>query len=224
MQTIANLAKGITTIPIPILDAEIPLAQYIPINLSVHNTNLKSVDITDPVACETYIMSFLKAKNGTVAYGGYLEKRDLYRDKATFSTDKIRDVHLGVDFWCKAGTKVLAPFDGRVHSFQDNSAKGDYGPTIILEHRTTQYSFHTLYGHLSRASLKGLTIGQRFKKGQLLGTLGTSDINVNYAPHLHFQVIMDLEGAEGDYPGVCNESEVEKYTENCPDPLLLLGY
>jgi len=38
------------------------------------------------------------------------------------------------------------------------------------------------------------------------------------------QLIFDMEGKEGDYPGVCRFSEREVYLHNCPDPGLLLHY
>ncbi|WP_339838493.1 hypothetical protein [uncultured Maribacter sp.] len=60
--------------------------------------------------------------------------------------------------------------------------------------------FYTLYGHLSIDSLDGLFINKQFNAGEILGRLGTPNINVNYAPHLHFQIIRDLQGNMGDYP------------------------
>jgi peptidoglycan LD-endopeptidase LytH len=46
--------------------------------------------------------------------------------------------------------------------------------------------------------------------------------NGNWPPHLHFQLIADMEGWKGDYPGVCKYSEREKWLGNCPDPDLVL--
>lgn len=157
-----------------------------------------------------------------MAYGGYLEQRDLYSGNVNFALDEERrDVHLGVDFWAKAGTRVVAPLDGEVHSFKNNAVQGDYGPTIILRHELEGILFHSLYGHLSLESLDGLYVGKAFKKGEELATLGTPEVNVHYAPHLHFQLILDLQRKKGDYPGVCRASEVDFYSRNCPDPMLL---
>jgi len=49
-----------------------------------------------------------------------------------------------------------------------------------------------------------------------------SPINGDYAPHLHFQIIIDMEEKTGDYPGVCSENKLEFYKNNCPNPNLLL--
>ena len=50
--------------------------------------------------------------------------------------DEPRRLHLGVDIWADAGTPVYVPLDGRIHSFRDNNHFGDYGPTVILQHRS----------------------------------------------------------------------------------------
>lgn len=65
---------------------------------------------------------------------------------------EFRSVHLAVDIWIAAGTPVQAVLPGIVHSARDNATFGDYGPTLVLEHRAGAQRFHKLYGHLSRAS------------------------------------------------------------------------
>lgn len=210
--------------PTRVLDPSIPPALYTPLDLSVTNTELKCITLSEPNDCQKYIDEVFVRNKAQVAYGGYLEQRDLYNANVNFaSEEERRDVHLGIDFWATAGTRVVAPLDGEVHSFQNNAVQGDYGPTIILQHELDGILFHSLYGHLSLESLDGLYIGKKFTKGEELATLGTPEENVNYAPHLHFQLIIDLQGKKGDYPGVCKVSEVEFYRENCPDPGVLFA-
>ena len=72
-----------------------------------------------------------------------------------------------------AGTEVRCPLDGVVHSVADHAGLGDYGPTVILEHTVESVTFYTLYGHLSRVSLQGLTEGQTRHKGEVFATLGS---------------------------------------------------
>ncbi|MGB5819892.1 MAG: peptidoglycan DD-metalloendopeptidase family protein [Saonia sp.] len=224
MEPLLKFLKDFSLKPIPILDDSIPIQRYVPISLAVDNPELLTFDSTDPIACEAHINYFLEQNNASVAYGGYLEKRDLYKDKANFSGtgEEQRNIHLGMDFWAPAGTRVMVPISGKVHSFNNNSAKDDYGPTIILTHEVEGIQFHTLYGHLSLESLDNLSVGKKFHEGEFLATLGTSDINVNYAPHLHFQIIQNIGEYEGDYPGVCAIRNMEYYSKNCPDPNLLL--
>jgi hypothetical protein len=51
--------------------------------------------------------------------------------------------------------------------------------------------------------------------------LGTFEENGGWPPHLHFQIIRDMEGFLGDYPGVAKKSELDHYQNNCPDPMII---
>ncbi len=133
-----------------------------------------------------------------------------------------RTVHLGIDIWGEADTPVYAPMEGIVHSLNFNNAFGDYGATIILQHTIEDFYFHTLYGHLSLKSIQNLKQGETIEKGQWIGSFGEAEENGHWPPHLHFQIIIDMEGMKGDYTGVCKYSEKEKYLANCPDPDLIL--
>jgi murein DD-endopeptidase MepM/ murein hydrolase activator NlpD len=225
MNTLVDHLKSFSKSGLVILDPNMSIDSYVPIDLSINNKALKAFDITDPMSCQVYIDEVLEQKKGKVAYGGYLEQRNLYADKSNFTAlDRPkRNIHLGVDFWCDAHTTVITPIDGVVHSFKNNAVSGDYGPTIILRHDIGGHIFFTLYGHLSLASIQDLFIGKEFKRGTVLGAIGTTDVNVNYAPHLHFQVIGDLESYKGDYPGVCAIEDLDYFKNNCPDPILLLN-
>lgn len=157
--------------------------------------------------------------------GGYDEYREIYGVSSHFDTDEEpRRLHLGIDIWGPAGTAIYAPITGIIHSFKNNDNFGDYGPTIILKHNIEGFVFHSLYGHLSVNSLNGLKEGMSIAAGQKIAELGDYTVNGGWPPHLHFQLIIDLEGNVGDYPGVCKLSEREKYLANCPDPALLLAF
>jgi very-short-patch-repair endonuclease len=134
-----------------------------------------------------------------------------------------RRLHLGIDIWGPTETPVYAPLEGTVHSFAFNEAYGDYGATLILQHDINGFLFHTLYGHLSLASIQDKQEGQTIAKGEWIAAFGKPEENGQWPPHLHFQVIIDMQGAKGDYPGVCKYSEREEYLANCPDGDLILG-
>jgi murein DD-endopeptidase MepM/ murein hydrolase activator NlpD len=158
--------------------------------------------------------------------GGYAEHRTVYSMSAVFDGEAIneepRRLHLGTDIWGPAGTKVMAPLEGRVHSFAFNNQLGDYGATIILQHEWEGYSFYTLYGHLSLASIQSLQKQEHIGAGQAFSALGQYSENGGWPPHLHFQIILDIGDRQGDYPGVCRYSEKERWLANSPDPDLLL--
>jgi peptidoglycan LD-endopeptidase LytH len=136
--------------------------------------------------------------------------------------EEPRRLHLGIDIWGAAGTKVMAPLDGVVHSFAFNNNDSDYGATLVLTHNLAGNGFHTLYGHLSLNSLKNLHEGKNILRGEVIGEFGMRFENGNWPPHLHFQLIRDMQGWKGDYPGVCKYSQRRQWLENCPDPDLLL--
>lgn len=191
------------------------------------NIHLTETIINDANRFSAYISQQLANEKATYGIGGYDEHRTVYSRSRVFDAsqpdEEPRRLHLGIDIWGDAGTPVFAPLDGVVHSFAFNDQYGDYGATIILSHQRNDFSFHSLYGHLSLKDLDGLTEGKKIRAGELIAHFGEPNENGHWPPHLHFQLIIDMEGNKGDYPGVCKFSEREKYLANCPNPDLLLG-
>ncbi|MBT8236643.1 MAG: peptidoglycan DD-metalloendopeptidase family protein [Bacteroidia bacterium] len=206
-----------------ILDTGLVSNEHCQIDLSRSAARCIPYDLSKPVECQAYIDSIFQKSKAKVGYGGYLEDRIIY-DFPQFHEEgePIRSIHLGMDFWSDSGTNVYVPFAGVLHSFKDNKDPGNYGPTIILAHTTQETSWYSLYGHLSADSLKNLKTGQYMPAGSVLGQIGDVIENGGYAPHLHFQLIQDLQGMKGDYPGVCAPKDLDFYQKNCPDPNLLL--
>ena len=164
----------------------------------------------------------MEESEATMGYGGYGEIRPVYTTDAYLvkgnTGPQWRTVHLGIDIWAKAETAVYAPLEGVVHSFQNNVGERNYGPTIILEHQVnSNLCFYTLYGHLSLHSLEGLEKGMSVKKGQKIATIGPAPENGNWPPHLHFQVMLDMLGNEGDFPGVGFPEEKPVWLSICPN-------
>ena len=168
------------------------------------------------------ILHKLQAAGAIAGVGGYLENRSLYRDTELFQGDAERCIHVGVDVFMPADTIINAPLAGTVQSFANRQVSGDYGPVIILRHDLDGFEFHTLYGHLSESSLDGLSIGQSFAAGGAVAQIGPRPVNGNWPPHLHFQLIRDMQGYRGDYPGVVRPADLAFFKSNCPDPGPLL--
>ena len=207
-----------------VIDDSIPYSQYTPVDLSISNSELSQIDLKNSDDFESFIEHHLHKNKAKVAFGGYNEVRNLYKKTSLFDDEEAdeRNIHIGIDLWIKAGTSVLAALDGTVYGFDYNAGIGNYGPTIILKHNLENQTFYTLYGHLSIESIENIEINTFFKKGQQLATLGDSSINGGYSPHLHFQIIKNIGLNFGDYPGVCNQKDLQYYLENCPNPNLLL--
>lgn len=86
----------------------------------------------------------------------------------------------GVGIAAAPGTPVKCVAPGEVAAA---AAVGTYGNTIIIEHGGGDYS---VYSSLGKMDVKE---GQRVKKGQVIGTVGTSDPEL--PPHLHFEIRHD---------------------------------
>ncbi len=194
-----------------------PLSASNSVALDLSATNLElnaSIYGNASAFCE-----YIEKKLGTkIGYGGYLEHRLIYESYENFATaaEDFRNIHLGMDFWTAAGTPVFSPLEGEVHSFQVNHGPGNYGPTIIVYHPAE--NIYSLYGHLSNVDLDHLEVGSPVAAGQLLCHLGEPAENGGWPPHLHFQMIRDMQGFHGDYPGVCSQRDLVFYANNCPDP------
>ncbi len=223
-QSFSEFLALISPESLSVLDPSISGSKYVSLDLSESNEILNSLDVSSSSKLDTYINLHLKERNALVGYGGYLEVRNIYKRSSHFNkqTEDGRNVHIATDLWCMAGTAIYTPLDATVHSFKNNTNYGDYGPTIILRHTVKNITFYTLYGHLSLDSIENLKENQVFKQGEQIGALGDHTVNGDYPPHLHFQIIKDLQGNMGDYPGVCSQTDLEYYLGNCPDPNLLL--
>lgn len=169
----------------------------------------------------------MRAAGARVGIGRYDEPRLLYSSPLFGGEDPLaerRTIHLGLDLFAEAGTPVCAPLDGVVHAFADNRAPLDYGPVIILRHATDDGAeLFTLYGHLSRESLEGLSVGRKIARGERFAWLGASDVNGGWTPHLHLQIITDLLELGTDFPGVARAAERAVWRSISPDPNLLVG-
>ncbi|MBU4217165.1 peptidoglycan DD-metalloendopeptidase family protein [Candidatus Parcubacteria bacterium] len=192
-------------------------------DFSCQDEKLEKVDVGNPESFSQYISDEIGNQDARYGIGRYDEDRIIYRKSDLFkSKEESRTIHLGIDIWVEAGVEISTPLDSIVHSFQDNDAFGDYGPTLILEHFINGVKFWTLYGHLSRSSMSDWVVGKIFHKGDKVGTIGNYKENGGWPSHLHFEIITDLMGKSGDFPGVAAKSKKEFYLDVCPDPNLIL--
>ena len=200
--------------------------RIINIDMSVGSTLLGNIsEYSDPEVAEFKLKQYRKHNPNSILLNGYLEMRPFYTTDAFKSEGnngpQYRTAHLGTDFWVSEETAIHAPFDAKVKIVHHNNYDKDYGPMIILEHKFDGSIFYSLYGHLSLPSLDILIVGQTVKQGELIGYVGNSKENGNWAPHLHFQLILDLLGNDENFNGVCLPSEIDIWKSICPDPNLI---
>ena len=117
-------------------------------------------------------------------------------------SDKVRitynesPAHVGnlkhsVDFIVSEGTEVLAAYDGVVVDIKFDSNIGgpdksfeDFGNFIEIEHYNGEYSE---YEHLKQNGVL-VKIGDKVKRGQLIGYSGNTGWMAHLGPHLHFMI------------------------------------
>jgi 4-aminobutyrate aminotransferase-like enzyme/Ser/Thr protein kinase RdoA (MazF antagonist) len=212
-----------------LLDVNLRTAPSLVFDLSVGSTFLGA----DPGAADMgglggRIFGELNRARVTAGLGRYDEARLLYTSPlfgaSSNPTDERRTIHLGVDLFVAPGTAVYAPLEGVVHALANNTGALDYGPVAILRHATSDgQEFFTLYGHLTRETLRHLRVGQAIARGEKFARVGAVQENGGWPPHVHFQVIVDLLDRGTDFPGVAAASERGVWTSLCPDPNSLLG-
>jgi len=211
----------------PIVEPDLTSKDCIDFDLSIGSLELGNLaDVTDTEALTQHLFNRMRETNSIVGVGRYNEVRgintgDVFRVEGN-NGPEWRTLHLGLDLFLAPGSSVFSPLDGIVHSFRNNSAVFDYGPTVILQHVTGEKSpFFTLYGHLSADSLEGLCEGKPVKKGEHIGKVGTTSVNGGWPPHLHFQIITDLLDRQGEFPGVALPCQRDLWLSLCPDPSLI---
>ena len=213
-----------------VVEPDLRTANPLIFDLSVGSRELGSL-AEDTRVLTHRIFERMKAANSRVGIGRYNEARPIYTSEI-FKAEgndgpEWRTVHLGLDLFMEAGSPVLAPLDGIVHSFANNNAPLDYGPTIILQHTVAgnygqPLTFFTLYGHLSIDSLDGLYAGKPITRGIPFARIGTYPTNGGWPPHLHFQIITDLLDRTGEFPGVARPGQRDIWLSLSPDPNLIV--
>jgi len=93
---------------------------------------------------------------------------------------KVRRPHLGIDYAAPQGTPVMAASDGVVIAA---GWSGGYGRIVRLRHAN---GYQTLYGHLSRISVRR---GQRVSQGQKIGAVGKTGLATG--PHLDYRMSLN---------------------------------
>ena len=210
----------------PVLGPAIDIRRSLVLDLGPGSETIDALeDLTNAPLWTAKVQTLLSDADATVGIGRYDEPRLCYTGEqfATVAGER-RTIHIGMDLFAQAGTPVHAPLAGRVHSFADNDRDLDYGPTIVLEHAPTEHvRFHTLYGHLRGDSLSGLAVGDAVPAGKRIGWIGDFPENGNWPPHLHLQLITDMTGHRGDFPGVAPAGSRALWTSLSPDPSVLVG-
>lgn len=157
--------------------------------------------------------------------GGYLEPRSIYSsnsyEKVGNEGEENRTIHLGLDFWVPVGTKVSSIYDGEIVAALNDKGNKEYGGLVVIKHNVEDFEFFTLYGHNSVDSVLKNKVGSKVRRGEIIAEVANYPENGNWAPHLHFQIILSMLNYKIDYPGVCYSKQEDVWKDICPDPNIL---
>lgn len=102
----------------------------------------------------------------------------------------------GIDLGAPAGTPIYAAAAGSVITSKEGGWNGGYGSMIIISHDN---GTQTLYSHMSQNAVAS---GQKVKKGELIGYVGSTGKSTGN--HLHFEV----RGAKNPLTSLCTVGKV----------------
>ena len=148
----------------------LPVARILPASFRHENaytfqldapSDFAGIDPTDIDAMIKRTKGLYTEHGATWGIGQYAEPREIYTHE---QYNNARHIHLGIDLSVPSSTPLYAPLEGVIHSFANNTAPGDYGPTLILQHVAESIIFYTLYGHLSTQSLQQYQAGKVIEK------------------------------------------------------------
>ncbi|NKB77999.1 MAG: aminotransferase class III-fold pyridoxal phosphate-dependent enzyme [Gammaproteobacteria bacterium] len=192
-----------------------------------------SVEAYDPNRATIELFRIIEDMNCVAGIGKYDEYRLIYRsDDFVDATGHQRTLHIGLDIFMAANSRIYAPLEGRVYAIANNDAPLDYGGTVILQHQLPGHLcdtagdriyFYTLYGHLSPKSSSHLRKGDSIKAGQCIATMGEIHENGNWPPHVHFEIVTDMLGEVDTFVGVGSHGHKAVWRSLCPDPNVILG-
>ncbi len=100
--------------------------------------------------------------------------------------NKTRKFHYGMDFTAPRGTPIFATGDGTVVRADSNSS--GYGNHVRIDHG---FGYVSLYGHLRARKPYNVKVGQKVKRGDIIGYVGST--GRSQGPHLHYEVFKNEE-------------------------------
>jgi murein DD-endopeptidase MepM/ murein hydrolase activator NlpD len=89
-------------------------------------------------------------------------------------------MHNGLDIATQRDTPIVSPAVGVVSYEGFDSG---LGKVLKVNHG---YGIQTIYGHLSKVNA---TVGQRVKRGSIIGYVGNTGLSTG--PHLHYEVFVN---------------------------------
>ena len=163
---------------------EIKSAKWTKINLNTESLKT-NIDTSNSAACNEWVKSLHVARKVDYSYGGFLEDRsNLWKNH--YNKEIGAFIHLGVDFNVPPGTKVALLKKAKVvNVFIDEDQRGGWGGMVLW--KIIDSPQYLIYGHLKHDI--HLKKEQVCEAGTVFGTVGKSNENGGWFPHLHLQLM-----------------------------------
>ncbi len=129
--------------------------------------------LPEPVQKAENIPSIAPIKEGQykISSGYGMRKHPIYKEEK---------MHNGIDLKAPSGTQVIATADGVIVKEEYQGSGKGFGRFLIIKHDDT---YQTVYTQLSEYKVQ---VGDKVKKGDIIGLVGSSGISTG--PHLHYEV------------------------------------
>ena len=182
-------------------------------------------DLLDSDFCQKVVDWAAKKYCVDFTYGGWTENRE-FLWKGSYLENTGNFIHLGVDYNVPVGTKVFANHEMKiVHIENDAPLKHGWGQMIIgyIE----KLDICILYGHLSKDNI--WKVGDKIKKGEVVGVVGDKNDNGFWFPHLHVQCItkeyfdeVNTKNGWKEFDGYGNIKDFQELVRIYKDPMNFL--
>jgi murein DD-endopeptidase MepM/ murein hydrolase activator NlpD len=155
------------------------------INLNEEAKKYPRVNFSSPKKCNKWIQELHKKYGTNFSYGGFLEDRSfIWKDH--YNVKQGNFIHEGEDFNVPKGTEVFLFEDGEViEIIKDIKMFGGWGNAVVFW--IPKIKKYVIHAHLDKKLY--VSQGQKYLKGQKIGTIGGPSQNGHYFPHLHLQVM-----------------------------------
>ncbi len=170
----------------------------------------------------------IAARDGIdLGIGPWGEDRPVYTAEAFASnlvTGRRRSLHLGLDLFLDAGSRIRTPLAGRVIDIYVSDLPLDYGHAILLEHNPAPgVAFCSLWGHLSADTARRRKVGEELEAGAIVGEIGGNRENGGWQPHVHLQLIAYRPAQAAEVIGAGEPDYRAVWADLFPDPAAFAG-
>ena len=185
----------------------------------------------NPALCQQMVDWCHRRLDIAWSYGGWFEWRDrLWKGGYQAATNSF--LHLGMDVNAPAGTPVCVDRRARVVMTGHDPSKGGWGSYVLVEIEGGPVGL--IYAHLDPAlECKEYDV---LVPGNILGKIGTPDVNGHWFSHLHVQTVIANRTERGGrlyrYPSPKDEGfdgygraeDMEELAVGHPDPMLYISF